>query len=195
MKRFMYFLLNNLTVFGLCAVIVPANCSFLLGQIVQMGRLPISDTTSVCQSVYNSNTPQTPIRQIQYLCPTVSENEPVEPISLTTHQPSLASMTRHSNQVIPLPPSNDNASVTMVSAETLPAEMVPAARVAIEATQIPTTLPTTLSTTLPTASTPVTSTTEQNSIFGQYSLPQPLVSSPFLLASHPQKTTQTQQIQ
>ncbi|MDR2441212.1 MAG: hypothetical protein LBE12_17765 [Planctomycetaceae bacterium] len=181
MKRAVSTILNNLTVFGLCVVIVLAECSFLFGQIVQMGRLPISDTTSVCQSVYNSNTPQTPIRQIQYLVPTASENEPVEPIPLATHQSGLATMTRRSNLVIPLPPSADKTSITTVPAEKIPAAATP--------------IPTTVATPIPITRTPITSATDQNSIFGQYSLPQSLTSSPFLLASHPQKITQTPQIQ
>ncbi|MDR0705375.1 MAG: hypothetical protein LBF88_10360 [Planctomycetaceae bacterium] len=173
MKRIIYFILNNLTILGLCAVVVLTiltNCSSLLGQIVQMGGLPVLDTTSIQQTVYNSNSPQTPIRQIQYLFPTTAENELVEPIPLATHQSGLASMSKRSNLVVPLPPSMDTIPATIPSA-TVPVSAVP------------------------TTTTPILA---QNAIFGQYSLPQPLPSSsssPFLLASHPQEDKQSPSIQ
>ncbi|MDR2705058.1 MAG: hypothetical protein LBC02_04695, partial [Planctomycetaceae bacterium] len=177
MKRITYFILSNLTILGFCAVIVLTNRSFLCGQIVQMGGLPISDTTSIHQSVYNSNTPQTPIRQIQYLFPSASENEPVEPIPLSTHQSGIATMTRRSNLVVPLPPSMDTIPETAAPAAAVPTAAVPAA------------------THFPAATTSVSA---QKPIFGRYSLPQPLPSStpsPFLLASHPQETDEAPKIQ
>ncbi|MDR0337924.1 MAG: hypothetical protein LBI18_12625, partial [Planctomycetaceae bacterium] len=153
MKRIIYFILNNLTIWGFCTLLILTDRSFLFGQIVQMGGLPIPNTTSIQQTVYNSNSPQTPIRQIQYLAPTTTENDLVEPIPLATSSTNLATMSRRSNLVIPLPPATKT----------------------------------------------VASVSPQDSILGQYSLPQLLpsssVSSSFLLASHPQETDQTPSIQ
>jgi type II secretion system protein D len=214
MKQINHFILNNLTLFGLCAVIVLADYSFLLGQIVQMGKLSTADTTSVYQSVYNSNTTQAPIRQIQYFFPTASENEPVEPIPPATRQSSSAIMTRHSNLVVPLPPSTDEVSATTPSTATeinsetnsINSETKPETNSTNSETKSET-KPETVS--LNAAQIP--SATEQSSIFSQYSLPQPLPtplpsatlatsatslpSSPFLLASHPQNTDHTAQVQ
>ncbi|MDR0609048.1 MAG: hypothetical protein LBG58_02970, partial [Planctomycetaceae bacterium] len=200
MKRIIYFILNNLAVLGFCAVIVLTNRSSLFGQIVQMGGLPISDTTSIHQSVYNSQTPQTSIRQIQYLFPTTAENEPVEPIPLTTYQSGLATMTRRSNLVVPLPPAMDTIPVTAAPVATAQSAVVPATTIQPAVVSATSALPTTVPV-APTSATPIPTTipiTAQHSIFGQYSLPQPLpssMSSPFLLASHPQESKQSPPIQ
>ncbi|MDR3196642.1 MAG: hypothetical protein LBU34_02130 [Planctomycetaceae bacterium] len=191
MKRIIYFILNSSIVLGVYLGIALTDCSFIFGQIVQMGGLPISNAApTIYQPVYNSNTPQTPIRQVQYLVPTAPENEPVEPLPLATHQPELATMTRRSNVVVPLPATSVGA--------------VPATREPAAVTPIPTTVAAatpSVTSAIPsvTSATPVVSVTEQNSIFGQYSLPhsmpQPLATSPFLLASHPQKSGSTPQVQ
>ncbi|MDR1963364.1 MAG: hypothetical protein LBQ50_06265 [Planctomycetaceae bacterium] len=162
MKRILFFTSNYWTIFGLCAVIVLVPRSVLFGQIIQMGGLPRSNATSIYQSVYNSDTPKAPVRQMQHLFQTVSENEPIEPMPLAANQSGLAAMTRRSNRVVPLPPSTN---VTPTTTEPTMADSA-----------------------------------AENSIFGQYSQPQPqplvsLASPSFLLASHPQETAQAPQIQ